>query len=245
MWWRHLAARMSCGGSVRIDPGRRAAAGVGVAVLVAALLVGGWLWMSRPRTADVPAPTPVADARTPSGTTAPAGSAESPAAGSAASSASVVPAPGSSTAQQVVVDVAGKVARPGVYRLPTGSRVADAVAAAGGARHGVDLTDINLAAVLADGQQIVVGLPAGAGSAQPAGTGSVAASASGGAAGPIDLNTATLDQLETLPGIGPALGQRIIDYRTQNGPFTSVDQLNDVSGIGEVKFAAVKDLVTV
>ena len=137
----------------------------------------------------------------------------------------------------VVVDVAGKVRRPGVYELPDGSRVIDALRKAGGALPGVPLTSVNLAAKLADGQQIVVGV-AGAAPAPAAG-------GSAGATGPVSLNTATLEQLDALPGVGPVLAQNILDFRTAHGHFDRIEQLNDVTGIGPAKFASLKDLVTV
>jgi competence protein ComEA len=139
-----------------------------------------------------------------------------------------------------VVDVAGKVRRPGLYRLRTGSRVDDAVRAAGGALAGVDLSSLNLAAKVVDGQQILVGVAPPAGAAPPAAPGGGPTAT----AGPLDLNSASLDQLETLPGVGPVLAQHIVDWRTAHGGFTSTDQLNDVPGIGDVKFAALQPLVT-
>jgi competence protein ComEA len=141
----------------------------------------------------------------------------------------------------LVVAVEGKVVHPGLVRLPSGSRVADAIAAAGGALPGADLSLVNIAQKVVDGELIVVGVPPPPGAA--GGTG-----ASGGSAGPstpVNLNTATEADLDTLPGIGPALAQRIIDYRTQHGGFHSVDELRNVSGIGDAKFAEIKDLVTV
>jgi competence protein ComEA len=145
----------------------------------------------------------------------------------------------------VVVDVAGKVRHPGVYRLPVGSRVDDAVRAAGGALHGVRLDSLNLAARLVDGQQVAVGVPPAGGAAGGAGgAGQSGAAPPGGATGDVNLNTATSEQLQSLPGVGPVLAQHILDWRGQHGRFTSVDQLQDVSGIGPAKFAAIKDLVT-
>lgn len=141
-----------------------------------------------------------------------------------------------------MVDVAGRARRPGIYRLPAGARVYDALRAAGGARPGVSTLSLNLAEPLRDGEQIVVGGPA-----PPASGGSaVSGGASGGASGTpavVDLNTATLEQLETLPGVGPVLGQHILDWRDAHGRFNSVDQLQQVSGIGDVRFAQLKPLV--
>ena len=142
-------------------------------------------------------------------------------------------------ASPVVVDVAGWVRHPGVYEMHQGDRVIDALHAAGGAKPGANLTSLNLASLLQDAQQILV-LRRGAG---PHGSGG--GGASSGAGGKINLNAATLDQLESLPGIGEVLGQRILDYREQHGPFHSVDDLLNVSGIGPSHLADVKDLVTV
>ncbi len=148
--------------------------------------------------------------------------------------------PPAGPAGEVVVAVAGDVRRPGLVRLPGGSRVDDAVTAAGGLKPGGSLGLLNLARRLVDGEQVVVGKDAPA--AAPAGAGP----ASGGPAGGlVDLNTATADQLDALPGIGPVLAERILDYRTAHGPFRSVDQLREVSGIGEAKYQTLRDAVTV
>lgn len=143
------------------------------------------------------------------------------------------------TATLLVVAVAGKVRRPGVVRLPAGSRVADAVAAAGGAVPGADLSLLNLARKLVDGEQVVVGVPASAG-VGPAGA-APSASAPGAL---LDLNTATVEQFDALPGVGPVLAQRLVEYRTAHGGFRSVDQLREVDGIGESRFQKLKELVT-
>ena len=133
----------------------------------------------------------------------------------------------------VVVDVAGRVHAPGVRTLRPGSRVQDALRAAGGALRGTDLTGLNLARIVNDGEEIVVGVPAGAAAAPgPAGAGPAAS-------GPLSLNTATADQLDALPGLGPVLVQRIIQFRDQHGGFRSVDQLGQISGFGERR---LKDL---
>jgi competence protein ComEA len=141
----------------------------------------------------------------------------------------------------VLVDVAGKVRHPGVYRLGVGARVIDAVRAAGGALRSRDTATLNLAAPLTDGEQIVVGAAAATIAGAPAGASS--ASGSGSAGAPVDLNTATLEQLETLPGVGPVLGQNILDWRDAHGRFTSVNQLRDVNGIGDTRFAQLQPLV--
>jgi competence protein ComEA len=123
--------------------------------------------------------------------------------------------------RDVVVHVAGAVERPGVYRLPTGSRVTDAIRRAGGFAHGANRDAINLAARLSDGQQVVV--------AQP---GMAAASATGGQAGPISLGSATVEQLDQIEGIGPVTAQKIIEFRNQHGGLSSIDQLDEIDGIG-------------
>ncbi|MFB6960518.1 helix-hairpin-helix domain-containing protein [Streptomyces sp. NPDC056309] len=148
---------------------------------------------------------------------------------------------------EIVVDVSGKVRRPGIQRLPAGSRVADALQAAGGVRPGTNTDGLNRARFLADGEQVVVGGPAPVAVPEAPGTG-LAGVAGTGAAGtstaPVSLNRATADQLQTLPGVGPVLARRIIDYRTQHGGFRSVDQLREVSGIGTRRFADLRDLVS-
>ncbi len=148
------------------------------------------------------------------------------------------PTPGAE-GDAVTVHVAGQVAQPGLIRLPAGSRVDDALHAAGGALPGVDLSDLNLARLLSDGEQVAVGIE-GAADAQPgrgAADGGAAAAGSGG--GLVDLNHATLEELDTLPGVGPVLAQRILDWRSANGQFTTVDELQEVSGIGPKVFATL------
>ncbi len=151
------------------------------------------------------------------------------------------------TRPAVLVHVAGAVARPGLVRVPAGSRVADAIAAAGGGVPDADLDRLNLAAKVVDGQRIPVAkigqaaVP-GAGDGGGASTGDPAV---GGATGPVDLNTATPAQLDTLPGVGPSLAAAILAERERRGGFTSVDQLRDVRGIGDKRFADLKPLVSV
>lgn len=192
-----------------------AAVGVALLALAGVLLGGFYLWRSQP----TPLPTPRAEV--------------------VSSAASATPTPSPST---VVVDVTGKVRHPGVFTLPLGSRVVDAVRAAGGVRQGADTSTLNLARLLVDGEQVLVGVPAAPGAVPQAGT---VAPGTAGASVPLDLNAATLEQLDGLPGIGPVLAQRILDHRVEVGRFTSVEQLKDVSGIGEATFADVVDLVRV
>jgi competence protein ComEA len=204
-------------------PGARALVAVGVA---AALAAAGYLWLARPR----PEPLPAAEVR--------------PAPAAQPSVPPPVPVP-TGSAGAVVVHVAGKVRRPGVVALPAGARVTDAIKAAGGLRPGAKTGVLNLARHVVDGEQILVGVPA---PALPGGAAGPAGPAVPGGAAPaaqLDLNTATLEQFDQLPGVGPVLAQRIVDYRTQHGAFRSVDQLQEVTGIGERRYAELKDLVRV
>jgi competence protein ComEA len=137
-----------------------------------------------------------------------------------------------------LVHVAGAVRSPGVYRLREGERIKDAVRRAGGARTGADLNAINLAAKVADGQQVVVPRRGAAGAA-PAG----AADAADPPAAPISLNTATAEQLDTLDGVGPATASKILDYRRQHGGFRSIDDLGEIPGIGPKRLAALRGKV--
>ncbi|KOT35875.1 DNA-binding protein [Streptomyces caelestis] len=137
-----------------------------------------------------------------------------------------------SAGPEIVVDVSGKVRDPGIHRLPAGSRVEDALRAAGGVRPGTRTDTLNRARFLVDGEQVVVGGPAPTGAAS-----------GGGPAAPVSLNTATPDQLDALPGVGPVLAQHIVDYRTRNGGFRSVDELREVNGIGDRRFAELRNLV--
>jgi competence protein ComEA len=143
-----------------------------------------------------------------------------------------------------LVHVAGAVRRPGVYRVPAGARVQDAVRLAGGARPGADVNAINLAAKVADGQQVVV--PARAPKAGPApGVPSEGAGPAAGAApgAPVGLNSATAEQLDTLAGVGPATAAKIIEYRTKNGGFRSIDELAQVPGIGPKRMESLRGQV--
>lgn len=196
----------------------------GLVIVVVATLLGAALWYTRslPRPVDIAAP---ADAVSP---------VVSQVAG-ATGSMSPSPAP-------IIVDVAGWVRRPGVYEFASGDRVIDAVNRAGGARKGADLTTLNLAAPLTDGTQIVIPKPGGT---VPGGAGSSADGAASGGAALININTASETELEDLPGVGPVTAAAIIDYRTQNGPFSAVDDLVDVSGIGPSTLEEIRPFATV
>ncbi len=139
-----------------------------------------------------------------------------------------------SSGPELVVDVAGKVRRPGLVRLAPGARVDDALRAAGGVLPGAPTLGLNLARKLADGEQVLVGVGAVAGAPGSSAAGSL-----------VDLNAASSKDFEELPGIGPVLAQRIVDWRTEHGRFASVDQLREVSGIGESKYASLKAKVRV
>ncbi len=204
---------------------RRVLAGMATVVVV---VVGGW-WLLRspapPTEAGLPYASPATTTSTP---------------GSTPVATAAVPA--SMTAGPIVVHVAGAVARPGVYELPGDARVHTAIEMAGGWRPEADPSALNLAAVVADGERIYVPaigetvplppvVPGAADAAQPA--------------GPVDLNRAGADELDELPGIGPATAAAIVDHRTEHGPFATVDDLEAVSGIGPAKLAAIRDLVRV
>ncbi len=145
------------------------------------------------------------------------------------------PPPTPTPSAELVVDVAGKVKHPGIVTLPAGSRVHEAIAEAGGVRGKVDTATLNMARVLVDGEQILVGVEPVPGDPASGGT-------SAGAR--ISLGTATLEQLDTLPGIGPVTAQAILDHRSEHGPFASVDDLLDVNGIGAATLADIRDQVT-
>jgi competence protein ComEA len=172
---------------------------------LAVLLLLGARWLDRPATTSTPAAAPVRVR---------AGPALRP---------------------KVVVDVTGAVRRPGLYKLADGSRVADALQRAGGPTPKAFLEALNLAAPLADGQQVLVPRKA---------PGAVAAAAqAGGTAGPVSLSAATLEQLDTLPGVGPVTAQKILDYQAAHGPFRSVEELDAVPGIGPATIEELRELV--
>jgi competence protein ComEA len=148
---------------------------------------------------------------------------------------------GSASRSRIYVHVAGAVRRPGLYRLSAHSRVAEALERAGGTLRRAELTEVNLAARVEDGQQVVVPA-AGAAPALAAGTGGASA-ASGGPGVKLSLAAATAEQLEELDGIGPTLAERIIEFRDEAGGFRSIEQLQEVEGIGEKRFASLREAV--
>ena len=156
---------------------------------------------------------------------------------SSAASSAPATAVGGAHRAAIVVDVAGAVHRPGLYRLRQGARVADALARAGGATRRADATAVNLAEPLVDGEQVVVPPRAGAAA------GAVGESASSPHAPPVDLNTATAEQLDALPGIGPVTAEKIVAYRTAHGPFRSLAALDAIPGIGPTRIENLKGLV--
>ena len=220
---RHASRRLRVGG-LQLGPVHLA-----VVAVVAALAVGlaAW-WAVRDQARAVPVAPAASDS-----------------AGSATPLAPVVPSDGAGGAsaatghgEELVVDVAGKVRRPGIAVLPAGARVVDALKAAGGARRGVDLTALNLARPVVDGEQILVGVAPAAGVA-----GTLDSPVPGGEA-LVNLNTADQAALDTLPGVGPVTADAILAWRDSNGGFTSVDELLEVDGIGEATLADLAPLVT-
>ncbi|WP_346538693.1 helix-hairpin-helix domain-containing protein [Micromonospora sp. DPT] len=201
------------------DPGRRGVRALAAVAVVVVLGAGFWAWRSRPQAEPV---RPVASVSAPEASTAPESTA--------------------TPSGELVVAVAGKVRRPGLVRVPAGARVADVVQAAGGALPGVDVALLNPARKVADGELILVGVAA------PPGQPAAAPPAAGDPSVPgglVNLNTATLAQLDGLPGVGPVLAQRILTHRDKHGGFRSVGDLRQVEGIGDARYEQLKDLVTV
>jgi competence protein ComEA len=212
------------------------------AVALACIGVVGWRLLAPP--------PPPAEMRLPFAQPSATGNGESDPSSDVGGDAGAAATDSTAVASEVVVHVAGAVVSPGVQRLPPGSRVIDALDAAGGALPDADLPRINLAAPLVDGQQVYVPKPGeqpplAAGVGVPGGAGGPTGAGSSVPGALVDLNTATAEQLETLPGVGPATAAAIIAHRDQNGPFTAVDQLLDVRGIGEAKLEQLRDLVSV
>ncbi|GAA4126346.1 hypothetical protein GCM10022415_34150 [Knoellia locipacati] len=244
----------------RWAPSRSAALGVLVVVVLVALVFGVRVWWAGSGGDTVGARAPdSAVAGVSRGTStlsraSPTGSPTGPAATAAGSPTESGGGAGTGAAAALlVVHVVGQVRTPGVYRMPAGSRVGDAVTAAGGATRSADLAAVNLARVLVDGEQVVVPrpgesvgtpVPGGGGAGGSTDSGGAQAGAGGAAGGKVALNSADLSALDTLPGVGPVLAQRILDWRTEHGRFTSVEELGEVSGIGEKLLAQLTPKVT-
>lgn len=212
----------------RIDPGRPGATALALVAALAAVAAAVGVWLDRPQAEPVGAAQALPAVVV---TSAPA--ADQPVAESAA------PPSG-----PLVLSVSGKVERPGLIELPEGARVADALEAAGGALPGTDLSSLNLARRVVDGEQIAVGVPPAPDAAAAPGPGSTTPDGSANG-GPVDLNTATEGQLDALPGVGPVTAQRILEWRQRNGRFSRVEQLREIEGIGERRFAQLRELVVV
>ncbi|MFH8343839.1 helix-hairpin-helix domain-containing protein [Streptomyces sp. NPDC018045] len=221
-----------------------------VVLVIAVAFAAHHFWVGRPEPVRAPAVTRSTALPTQAPAPQPQVAAPTPVGG-----------PPTAAGRLLVVDVVGKVRRPGIHRLPQGARVADALQAAGGLLDGANTRGLNRARLLTDGEQIAVDVPGpgpgaagqGAGAAPGAtgagpgggatsgGTGSPGGTGAGAA--PVSLNSATAEQLDGLPGVGPVLARHIIEYRTAHGGFTSVDQLREVNGIGDRRFADLRPLV--
>ncbi len=239
--------------AARVDPGRPGAIALVLVATAAAVLAAIGVWTERPQVTPVeglPSVTALGPPPAQSSTTAPdSGAGPEPAAGTAGAHTAATPTP---PPAPLVVSVSGTVRRPGLVEVPDGSRVADAIEAAGGPLPGTDLSRLNLARRLGDGEQVAVGVPpapdAAPTAAAPASTAAGAAPSGSGptsAGGKIDLNAATADQLDGLPGVGPVTAQRILEWRSRNGRFARVEQLREIEGIGERRFGQLRELVTV
>ncbi|MET9354475.1 ComEA family DNA-binding protein [Streptomyces sp. NPDC006617] len=228
-----LRERMPLWLQTRCGLERRSVAALTVLLVVAAVFAVQHFWSGR--TQSVAAPEVVREAAAYGAGNPGPTAADRATTGESGSTA----APTATAGPEIVVDVGGKVRKPGIHSLPAGSRVADALRAAGGVRPGTKTDGLNRARFLVDGEQVIVGAPVPA----PRPGAGPAPSGPAGPAAPVSLSTATTDQLDTLPGVGPVLAQHIIDYRTQHGGFRSVDELREVNGIGERRFADLRDLV--
>ena len=239
-------------GAGRVGPALRWRLGLRVAVLIGILSVaaGAWFWWqvtaARP---DVVPLSDVTSSAVPSAGGLPADS-RGPAGEEDAAAAS---GPGSAGAGAIVVHVAGAVAKPGVVQVPSGSRVYEAVAAAGGSTPAADLNRLNLAAVVEDGQKIYVPQPgetmpsdaSGASSGGAAGGGGASDGSTAAGGGKTNLNTAGVEELDALPKVGPVLAQRIVDWRKEHGPFKTVEELDAVDGVGPKMLETLLPLVRV
>lgn len=222
-------------GRVALGPAQVAVIAVLVAVGLA--LTCWWLVRSNAEVVDAPGVVPASAAPLASLAAAPAP--ESAPASAFAPAPALAGLPGTATTASVTVDVAGKVRDPGIAVLDVGARVVDALAAAGGARTGVNLSGLNLARVLVDGEQIVVGVRA------PTGVAASAVASAGATPSLVNINTAAQTELEALPEVGPVTAQAIIAWRTEHGGFSSVDELLEVDGIGDATLAQMAPYATV
>ena len=244
-WLAGLRDRLPVGvQAVAVAPTGRALVGLVLVVAVAVATTGATAWVARPQEQRPPGraevlgePIATVGAEGPVTVGAAAGDA-------AGSESEPSPASAGSAAAVVLVHVAGAVRRPGLVELPPGARVAEALEAAGGVTRSGNPASVNLARPVVDGEQVVVARRGAAVAPLPFATSPGAGTGPGGT-GPIDLNTATMEQLDGLPGIGPVLAERILDWRTANGRFSVVDELGEVSGIGEATLADLRPLVTV
>lgn len=206
----------------RVDPGRAGATALALVAALAAVVAAIGVWTERPQAEPMGAlPAVVVTSEEPS----------------------AAPPVATEPSGPLVVAVSGKVASPGLVEVPDGSRVADALTAAGGALPGTDLSGLNLARKVVDGEQIAVGVPPAPDAAGPPPGAPDGVDAPAG--GAVDLNTATESQLDALPGVGPVTAARILEWRTTNGRFTRVEQLREIEGIGERRFEQLRDLVVV
>jgi len=227
--------------AARFAPARRAVVGLLLVLLAVAVVLGVRLAIASAAAKPVPVAA-VGAVGSASGASVPADPALGP--GDSPTSAAATPTTTASSSV-LVVDVAGRVRHPRVVRLANGSRVQDALKAAGGALPGSDLVGLNLAQLLSDGEQVVVAAK-GASSSVNGGSGGAAAASPGAGAGvPVNLNTADVTALDGLPGVGPVLAQRILDWRTAHGHFSSIDELDEVSGIGDKLMAEIRPHVRV
>jgi competence protein ComEA len=201
----------------RLDPGRPGALALLLVAAATAALAVVLVWQEAPRVEPVPGLPVVVEP-----TAAPPG-----------------PTPSAGPPESLVVAVAGRVVRPGLVRVPAGARVADVLEAAGGPLPGTDLAGVNLARRVSDGEQVAVGVPGAPDAAAPGGPGP----GPGAPDAVLDLNTATVAQLDALPGVGPVTAERIVEWRTRNGRFATVEQLREVEGIGERRFGQLRELV--
>ncbi|MBP2474144.1 competence protein ComEA [Crossiella equi] len=213
-WFRRLFPSGARG--IRWDPGRPAALAVAVVALLAVATTALLVWSDQPTREDAPALATAAGPAAPPITSA------------------TTTGPGAT----LVVSVVGRVTRPGLVTLTEGARVADAVHAAGGAHPDADLSGLNLARRLADGEQVHVGVP------PPAEPPAHSQGVFPGGAARVSLNTATPAALDALPGVGPVTAQRIVQWRTKHGRFTSIDQLREIEGIGASRLARLRELVS-